>query len=126
MIIALHGAEYFFSTEEQFLARDYTGYMALAWIEEENDHTKPYTTFIGCKVTTANEIPEGMSSIIIGGGDYAVSSVRGNLSEGFVVKEWMRIWNSDLDRAYTADFEVYTPSEKDITNLEVGFYIAVN
>jgi len=96
------------------------------YTDYESDHTKPYTTFIGCKVTTANEIPEGMSSIIIGGGDYATSSVRGNLSEGFVVKEWMRIWNSDLDRAYTADFEVYAPNEKDLTNLEVGFYIAVN
>jgi len=41
LIIALHGAEYFFSTEEQFLARDYTGYMALAWIEEENQQSYP-------------------------------------------------------------------------------------
>ena len=96
------------------------------YTEYEGDHTKPYTTFIGCKVSSTDQIPEGMSSVMIEGGDYVMSSARGNLADGFIVKEWMKIWNTDLDRAYTADFEVYAPQEQDISNLGVDFYIALN
>lgn len=44
LIIALHGGEYFFASEERFLTKKTTGYMALAWIEELNQ--KNYPAFV--------------------------------------------------------------------------------
>jgi len=44
LIIALHGAEYFFSTQEDFLNKEQTAYMALGWIKEE--HQKNYPAFV--------------------------------------------------------------------------------
>jgi len=41
LIIALHGTEYLFSEQKDFLNIDYTAYMALAWIEEENQLKHP-------------------------------------------------------------------------------------
>ncbi|MEM7484900.1 MAG: hypothetical protein AAF348_06790 [Bacteroidota bacterium] len=41
LIIALHGAEYFLTPKDKFLNIDYTGYMALAWIEKENQEKYP-------------------------------------------------------------------------------------
>ena len=36
LIISLHGTEYYVKFEKDFLDDEKTGYMALAWIEEEN------------------------------------------------------------------------------------------
>ncbi|GAA3628986.1 MopE-related protein [Flavivirga jejuensis] len=41
LIISLHGAEFFISPENTFLQGDYGTYMALAWIEENNQETYP-------------------------------------------------------------------------------------
>ncbi len=41
LIIALHGTEYYIKPEKDFLNDPKTGYMALAWIEEENQKDYP-------------------------------------------------------------------------------------
>lgn len=42
LIVALHGAEYFFSPDSMFLkAEERTAYMALAWLEEKNQQRYP-------------------------------------------------------------------------------------
>ncbi|MGD1840056.1 MAG: acetylxylan esterase [Thermonemataceae bacterium] len=41
LILALHGAEYFATAEEDFLFNETFGYYALAWIEENNQNQYP-------------------------------------------------------------------------------------
>ncbi|WP_109831084.1 carboxylesterase family protein [Reichenbachiella versicolor] len=41
LIIALHGTEYYLKSEAEFLNDSKTGYMALAWIEKENQKQYP-------------------------------------------------------------------------------------
>lgn len=91
----------------------------------EGDHTKPYTTILGCKVTHLDEIPEGLIGKAFEGGDYVKTSTKGNIMEGIVIKKWFEIWAMDMDRKYSADFEVYGEKAQDPTNSEVDFYIAV-
>lgn len=95
----------------------YTGY--------EKDHTKPYTTIVGCKVKNLDAIPDGMTGITIDQADYTRRTARGNILQGLVFNEWMEIWNSDLDRAYTTDFEVYDERTQDPENAEVDIFVAL-
>jgi predicted transcriptional regulator YdeE len=69
----------------------------------ESDFTKPYTTVLGCKVSSLDTIPEGMKGIVIPAGEYLKRTTKADK----VFEEWTKIWNSDLPRAYTADYEVY-------------------
>ncbi len=96
------------------------------YTEYEGDHTKPYTAIIGCKVSSLANIPEHMLGKSFGGGLYHKSTTRGDISKGLIVKHWTQIWNMDLDRAYTADFELFGEKAQDPANAEVEFYISLN
>ncbi len=95
------------------------------YTDYEKDHTKPYTTLLGCKVSRVDEVPEGMEMKLIQGGPYILRQVQGNLMEGMVLAEWVNIWNAELPRKYTADFEVYGEKTSNPEQAEVDIYIAV-
>ena len=84
-----------------------------------------YTAILGCKVNNLDAIPQGMVGRKIPGGKYIKYVTKGNLNEGVILKEWQNIWNSDLDRVYTADFEVYGEKAKNPENAEVEIFVAV-
>jgi predicted transcriptional regulator YdeE len=91
----------------------------------EKDHTQPYTTILGCPVADLTHIPAGMKGITIAAADYTKFTASGNLMEGVVFNEWVKIWNADLGRAFTADFEVYGEKTTDPANAEVDIFVAV-
>ncbi len=95
------------------------------YTEYEKDHTKPYTTLLGCKVNSLENVPEGMVGKSFEGDDYKVFTAKGNLQEGAVYKAWLDIWNANIKRAYTADFEVYGTKAQNPTNAEVDIFVAV-
>ena len=95
------------------------------YTEYEKDHTKPYTVLIGCKVKNLDELPEGMLGMEFKGGGYQKFISKGDLTKGAVVQEWSKIWNSDLERMYTADFEVYGEKTQNPENAEVEIYVAI-
>lgn len=95
------------------------------YTEYEGDHNHPYTAMLGCKVTDLSDIPEGMQGKSFTGGKYVQLSARGDLMQGLVVKQWMDIWEMDLDRAYTADFEVFGEKAQNPKDAEVDFLIAI-
>lgn len=95
------------------------------YTDYEKDHTKPYTTILGCKVESLDFIPENMIGKTIETADYKPFVAKGNLSEGIVFNKWLEIWNSDLDRSYSADFEIYGEKTKDPENAEVEIFIAL-
>ncbi len=95
------------------------------YTDYEKDHTRPYTTILGCVVETLNVIPEGMVVKTVSGVHYKKFTAKGNLKEGAVFNEWVRIWNSDLDRIYTEDFEIYGAGAQNPEDGEVDIYIAI-
>lgn len=95
------------------------------YTDYEKDHTKPYTTILGCKVSGLDNVPEGMVGKTFDEGDYTKFVAAGNIHEGIVFNEWVKIWNSDLHRAFTADFEVYGEKAQNPENAEVDIFIAV-
>ena len=96
------------------------------YTDYESDYTKPYTTILGCKVKNLDTIPEGMVAISIDGGTYTEFLSKGNLTEGVVFNEWLKIWKMDLNRKYTTDFEVYDERAQNPTDAEVAIYVATN
>ncbi len=96
------------------------------YTDYEKDYTKPYTTILGCKVPDLQIIPEGMVGKTFETADYTKINAKGNILQGMVFSEWIKIWNSDLDRAYTADFEVYGEKAQNLENAEVDIFIAIS
>lgn len=95
------------------------------YTEYEKDHTKPYTTILGCAVNHLNNIPEGMTGKVIETAHYHKFVAKGDLNQGIIFNEWLKIWNSDLDRSYTTDFEIYDKKALHPQNAEVDIYIAI-
>ena len=92
----------------------------------EKDHTKPYTTILGYKVKADEPLPEDLVEKSIQTADYKIFNAKGKQSDGFVYQEWLKIWNADIDRSYTSDFEIYDAKSQDPENAEVNIYIALN
>lgn len=95
------------------------------YTDYEKDHTKPYTTLLGCKVENLDIIPEGMIGKSFEGGNYVKFTPKGNLAEDLVINEWIKIWNMDLQRIFTADFEMYGEKAQNPSDAEVDILIAV-
>jgi len=95
------------------------------YTDYEKDHTKPYTTVLGCKVNPPVAVPEGMVYKVIPEGNYNRHTANGNILQGMVFQAWQKIWDSETDRKFTADFEVYGEKASDPKNAEVAIFVAV-
>lgn len=96
------------------------------YTEYEKDHTKPYTAILGCKVSNLENIPAGMVGKTFEEGNYVKRVAIGNILERMIFKEWTTIWNLNLNRSYTQDFEVYGEKAQNPENAEVEIFVAVN
>lgn len=95
------------------------------YTEYESDHTKPYTTILGCKVENLDKIPDGMVGSIFKGGNYIKTSAKGDLMQGLIVSHWSKIFEMDLERIYSADFEVFGEKAQNPSDAEVDFYVSI-
>lgn len=89
------------------------------------DHTQPYDTILACRVSSLDNIPKGMIGQSFKGGNYSRFNTLGNLNEGIVYHAWVDIWQKDLNRAFTADFEEYGAKAQDRSNAAVDIFVAL-
>ncbi|KAF2519499.1 AraC family transcriptional regulator [Flavobacterium salilacus subsp. salilacus] len=94
------------------------------YYDYEGDHTQPYSYFIGCRVAPGAPVPEGMENIVIPPRDFINFTAKGKMPD-CVAKEWKNIWESGMQRAYKADFEVYDERSHDWYDAEVDIFIGV-
>jgi len=77
-------------------------------------------------VTAGNEVSkadnEDLTVKIIPAGKYAKFSVHGHMEKA-VAESWGEIWQMDLNRSFTGDFEEYLNSDFD--NADIDIYIAL-
>lgn len=95
------------------------------YTEYEKDHTLPYTTMIGCKVSNLDTMPEGMTGKIIEGGYFTKYTAKGNLTQGAVYNEWKNIWATATNRAFTTDYEIYGAKAANPEDGEVDIFVGV-
>ena len=94
------------------------------YTDYETDHNGPYTTILGCKVTTLNNVPEQFIGKTIPACEYHVYTSTGKLPE-CVIATWQHIWASETGRKFVADFEIYNERSQNPENAEVQTYVSV-
>ncbi|MDF2433522.1 MAG: hypothetical protein JWP44_3153 [Mucilaginibacter sp.] len=94
------------------------------YTDYETDHTGFYTAVLGCKVKAMNDTPDGFIGVAIPAGKYQVYTLAGKFPDN-VANAWKQIWNSEVDRAYTADFDLYSSGAKSFEETEVQIFLAV-
>ena len=95
------------------------------YTDYESDFTGKYTCIIGLKVKSLEHIPNGLIGRTFKVGNYHKFTAKG-LMPNAVVETWKEIWAKDkqLNRKYTADFEVYGQKSQNGDNSEVEIFIA--
>lgn len=94
------------------------------YTDYEKDHTQPYTTLLGCRVHAEVNEP-GITTKTFNADKYQVFVAKGALTEGIVFNEWLKIWNSSIDRLYTTDIEIYGEKAHDKMNAEIPILVAI-
>jgi predicted transcriptional regulator YdeE len=94
------------------------------YFDYEGDYTKPFAYFIGVPVGSDVTVPAGMVKMDIPTGRYQHYTAKGKMPE-CMIDAWKQIWNADIKRTYTADYEVYGSRSADPENAEVDIFIAV-
>ena len=94
------------------------------YTEYEGDYTKPYTFMAGAEVSREVQRGEEIESIIIPKGKYAKFIIIGDVQNS-VGQAWQEIWNMNLKRKYTCDFEEYQNNSEDMQKQEIHIYIAL-
>ena len=72
----------------------------------EGDHTKPYRFTIGYKVGGESNLGGSLHHVQVNAAPYAMMSAAGEQPKA-LIETWTAIWQSDLDRRFDTDFEVY-------------------
>ncbi|MGH1456068.1 MAG: GyrI-like domain-containing protein [Alphaproteobacteria bacterium] len=73
----------------------------------EGDHTKPYRFTIGYKVKDETDLNgSSLHQVKVKAAPYALMSAAGEQPKA-LIETWTAIWQSDLDRRFETDFEVY-------------------
>lgn len=95
------------------------------YTDYDTDYRGGYTALIGCKVNALDSIPQGLIAREFKGGKYIKHVAKGKMPDA-VINQWNAIWEkeTELNRKYTADFEVYGQKSQDPHNAEVEVYIA--
>ncbi len=93
------------------------------YTEYESDFTKPYTFLAGYEVSEHEEKVKELSHFYIQPGKYAKFTVKGDVQKT-VIEVWQAVWATDLDRAYTTDFEYYH-NDGDMTDTTIDIFIAL-
>ncbi len=116
---------------EKIPHRKHPGTTLCAYTDYESDHTGDYTYFIGEEVTSLNEVPEGLTTLIIPAQTYTKFTNGPGTMPDVVREPWMKIWEMSSDelggtRSYITDFEVYDSRAADHSNVVLDIYIGLN
>lgn len=95
------------------------------YTDYESDFKGKYTTIIGFKVNSLENIPENLIGRELEGDTFTKYTAKGKMPDA-IVEIWKEIWAKDYEktRKYTYDFEVYGEKSQNGENSEVEIYIA--
>ena len=94
------------------------------YTEYEGDYTKPYIFIAGAEIDKKAITGQKIVNKVIPKGKYAKFVIIGDVKNS-VGEAWKEIWNMNLKRKYTCDFEEYQNNSKDMQKQEIHIYIAI-
>lgn len=120
-----HKDKFFSENTIEKIPNKVNGNIYALYTDYEGDYSKPYSWILGCEVSSLENIPTGLVGKVIPESKYAVFTTVGKFPEGLIAA-WQSIWQSNLTRAYTSDFEVYPSDFNPESNPEVKVFIALD
>ena len=84
----------------------------------EGDHTRPYTFFLGYRVGEDAPVPDGCVARELAAGPYARIEAVGEQPDA-LIRAWMGIWESGLERSFEQDYEVHDPEQPERVRIYV-------
>lgn len=101
-----------------------------AYTEYDSNEHGDYTYFVGEEVTSFDNIPAEMQTLVIPASKYQKFTTPSGKMPDVVIAAWQQIWNMTSDdfggdRAYQADFEIYDERASDPANTRLDIYIGV-
>jgi predicted transcriptional regulator YdeE len=96
------------------------------YTDYESDYTGTYTCIIGMKVSSLDEIPEGMIGRSFESSEFLKTTAKGPMPDA-LFNTWEDIWDKDGDlaRAYAYDYEVYGERSLWGGEAEVDLYLSI-
>ncbi|MGB5025253.1 MAG: GyrI-like domain-containing protein [Saprospiraceae bacterium] len=94
------------------------------YTDYESDFNSPYTTILGCRVKSFDNIPDDFISLSIPTAKYRVYNSTGKLPD-CVVMTWINIWQSGIERKFIADFDLYGQSAQDREHAKIETYVSI-
>lgn len=96
----------------------------------ESNEYGAYDYFYGKKVSSINNVPTGLTSIIIPSGKYVKLTTKAGPIPDILMHGWQQIWKmsaADLggQRTYKTDFEVYDERARDRQNAIIDIYLGI-
>jgi len=90
----------------------------------ENKVNGEYDVVVCCEVSKEEKFPEGIQVRKIEKGKYAKFKIKGHVQEA-VWEFWNKLWEMNLDRKYSFDFEEYKGGTE-MKDSEIDIYISIN
>jgi predicted transcriptional regulator YdeE len=91
----------------------------------ESDMNGEYTLTAGVKVKSNAPVPAGYYKIDIPQHKYAKFTSDQGAMPQVVIEAWQKIWNTNLNRSYTFDYELYDHRCVDMVNSQIDVFIAI-
>jgi predicted transcriptional regulator YdeE len=85
----------------------------------EGDHSDPFDMTIGYRVPIGAVCPEDLSCVEVPPQTVAIFEAIGTQPQT-LISQWQAIWQSALDRAFIADFDIYDADRQDRVTVNVG------
>lgn len=83
------------------------------------DHSQPYFMTIGYRVSAGAACPEGLCRVTLPAQTIAIFETIGEQPKA-LISQWQAIWQSDLDRTYSADFDTYHAESLTTVTISIG------
>jgi len=91
----------------------------------ETDHTGKYMFILGYKVSSLENVPQGLVGFEILEESYKRFVVKGKLPNALIQK-WKQIWNDNsFERKFSTDFEIHKVKSPQEESSEVEIFLAV-
>lgn len=94
------------------------------YTDYEGDYTSDYRFLACAQVSNKSNNIENRVTKVIPSGKYAKFVIVGDVQKS-VGEAWEKIWNMNLKRKYTCDFEEYQNNTQDMSRQEIHIYIAI-
>ena len=90
------------------------------YTDYESDHTGRYIAVLGCRVEDADSVP----TALVPDGDYHIYKPEGKFPDS-VANTWRQIWQTPIERKYSADYDLYKAGAKSFEETEAEVYLSV-